>query len=60
MPTTLPERRIPSHAKEITFKSLASMTLFLILAAVLSVLVDLSTDSQRPSTYPIDGQVYFP
>jgi hypothetical protein len=60
MPTTLPERCAPSHEKESSFKFLASMTLLLILAAFLSILVDLSAANQRSFTYPIDGQIYSP
>ena len=60
MPTTLPERNAPSHEKESSFKSLASMTLLLILAAFLSILVNLSAANQRSFMYPIDGQIYFP
>jgi len=39
---------------------LASMTLLLILAAFLSILVNLSAANQRSFMYPIDGQIYFP
>ena len=60
MPTTLPERCAPSHEKESSFKFLASMTLLLMLAAFLSILVDLSAANQPSFTYPIDGQIYFP
>ncbi len=60
MPTTLPERCAPSHEKDSSFKFLASMTLLLILAAFLSILVDLSAANQRSFTYPIDSQIYFP
>ncbi len=59
MPTTLPERCAPSYEKESSFKSLASVTLLLVLAAFLSILVDLSAASQGWSAYPIDGQFYF-
>jgi hypothetical protein len=60
MPTTLPERCAPSNEKESSFKFLAGMTLLLILAAVLSIVVDPSVANQRSFTYPIDGQIYFP
>jgi hypothetical protein len=60
MPTTLPERCAPSHDKDGSFKFLASMTVLLILAAFLSILVDLSAANQRSFRYPIDGQIYFP
>ena len=60
MPTTLPKRCAPSHENESSFKSLASTTLLLILAAFLSILVDLSAANQRSFTYPIDNQIYFP
>ena len=60
MPTTLPKRCAPSHENESSFKSLASMTLLLILAAFLSILVDLSAPSQGLFAYPTAGQIYFP
>ena len=60
MPTTLPERCASSYEKGSSFKSLASMTFLLMLAAFLSILVDLSAASQGWSAYPTDGQFYFP
>jgi len=60
MPTTLPKRCALSHEKASSFKFLANMTLLLVLAAFLSILVDLSAANQRSSTYPIDTQIYFP
>lgn len=60
MPTTLPERRALLHKKETSFKFLASMTLLLILTALLSILVDPSAANQRSFEYPSDGWIYSP
>jgi hypothetical protein len=60
MPTTLPERCALSHEKESSFEFLPNMALLLMLAAFLSILVDLSAASQGFFGYPTDGQIYFP
>jgi len=55
MPTTLPERSVPSSEKDISFCFLANMTLFLVLAALVSVLV------LNPAiAYPTEALSYFP
>jgi len=47
MPTTLPERRAPSPAKDDAFKFLASMAFMLIFAALLSIFVVGSSANSR-------------
>lgn len=66
MPTTLPERAAMSRAQDVWYDFPASMTLIVILAAVLAVLaLDrygfwFATDCQSLFAYPIAGQIYFP